>query len=91
MALKTENFLSVQSLEWVFGKNANLPAFVLQDHDDQLMVLYAGSHVGIIFNHTTNSQRILQVKTVATVSFQLRWKFVVQNRRASILQIKSVN
>lgn len=62
--LSTNNFAncSFQLLKWVFGMNPAIPAFSLQDQDqNQLVVLYAGAHVGIIYNHTLNSQYMLQV------------------------------
>lgn len=40
--------------------NPVLPALSLRDQH-QLVILYAGAHVGVVYNHTLNSQYMLQV------------------------------
>ncbi|KAL0979393.1 hypothetical protein UPYG_G00184500 [Umbra pygmaea] len=47
------------ALEWAFGMNQALPVFSLQD-EDQLVILYGGSHVAVMYDHTSHSQHLLQ-------------------------------
>ncbi|XP_058231212.1 cilia- and flagella-associated protein 251 isoform X2 [Hemibagrus wyckioides] len=47
------------TLNWAFGINKTLPVFSLLDQD-RLAILYACSHVAVIYDHTSNSQHLLQ-------------------------------
>ncbi|KAK7933344.1 hypothetical protein WMY93_004240 [Mugilogobius chulae] len=56
---KTSPKIHALTLEWVYGRTPILPVFALQDQDKQV-VLYAAENVAVIYNHTSNSQHILQ-------------------------------
>ncbi|XP_056602042.1 cilia- and flagella-associated protein 251 isoform X4 [Triplophysa dalaica] len=46
-------------LDRAYGINQTLPVFSLQD-EDRLVILYACAHVAVMFDHTSNSQHLLQ-------------------------------
>ncbi|XP_053337260.1 cilia- and flagella-associated protein 251 [Clarias gariepinus] len=48
------------TLNWAIGINRSLPVFSLMDQEDRLTILYACSRVAVIYDHTSNSQRLLQ-------------------------------
>uniref|UniRef100_A0A3B3ZGB4 Cilia- and flagella-associated protein 251 n=1 Tax=Periophthalmus magnuspinnatus TaxID=409849 RepID=A0A3B3ZGB4_9GOBI len=58
-ATKNTLFSKNSDPKWVYGRTPSLPVLALQDHDQQV-VLYAAANVGVIYNHTSNSQHILQ-------------------------------
>ncbi|XP_030622642.1 cilia- and flagella-associated protein 251 [Chanos chanos] len=47
------------TLDWAFGINTALPVFSLQDQE-RLIILYACGRVAVMYDHTSNSQHLLQ-------------------------------
>ncbi|MBN3304255.1 CF251 protein, partial [Amia calva] len=54
-------------LEWAFGINKHLPVYSLRD-DDRRVILFGCAHVAVMFDHTSNSQHILQAGHCSPIS-----------------------
>nr|XP_055055959.1 cilia- and flagella-associated protein 251 isoform X1 [Misgurnus anguillicaudatus]XP_055055960.1 cilia- and flagella-associated protein 251 isoform X1 [Misgurnus anguillicaudatus] len=46
-------------LHWAYGINQTLPVLSLQD-EDRLVILYVCAHVALMYDHTSNTQHLLQ-------------------------------
>lgn len=49
-------------MNWAFGINSKLPVFCLQD-GERLVILYVCAHVAVMYDHTSNTQQLLQVRS----------------------------
>uniref|UniRef100_A0AAY4CYX1 Cilia- and flagella-associated protein 251 n=1 Tax=Denticeps clupeoides TaxID=299321 RepID=A0AAY4CYX1_9TELE len=79
-----------QTLDWAFGINHSLPVFSLQDHE-RCVILYACSHVAVIYDHTSNTQHILQGHcnpvSCMCVSVDRRWLVTADSGGESLVII----
>ncbi|KAM6954427.1 cilia- and flagella-associated protein 251 [Aplochiton taeniatus] len=78
------------TLEWTFGMNHALPVFSLQDREN-IVILYGGSHVGVMYDHTSNSQHLLQghcsLISCLCVSEDRRWLVTADRGQESLVII----
>ncbi|XP_028851731.1 cilia- and flagella-associated protein 251 [Denticeps clupeoides] len=78
------------TLDWAFGINHSLPVFSLQDHE-RCVILYACSHVAVIYDHTSNTQHILQGHcnpvSCMCVSVDRRWLVTADSGGESLVII----
>ncbi|XP_072520842.1 cilia- and flagella-associated protein 251 [Salminus brasiliensis] len=78
------------TLDWAFGINPTLPVFSLHDQD-RLTVFYGCSHVAVVYDHTSNSQRLLQGHcspvSCMCVSEDRRWLVTADKGQESLVII----
>ncbi|XP_029618803.1 cilia- and flagella-associated protein 251 isoform X1 [Salmo trutta] len=78
------------TLEWAFGMNRALPVFSLQDQD-QLVILYGGTNVAVMYDQTSNSQHVLQGHSspisCLCVSEDRRWLVTADRGQESLVII----